>query len=91
MFNLRIHSDYNEDKSVEIIEKWADKYGPQYNGVYITTNSSSGRLHSDEKSSVHWSPEHFKHVIRLREEALKFGRRMWADFLFVSPHFVIII
>ncbi|KAJ8736928.1 hypothetical protein PYW07_000199 [Mythimna separata] len=78
---LWIHSDFNEDKSIEVIEKWADKYASLYNGVHITTNSSSGRLHKDEKSSIHWSPEHFKHVIRLRENALEFARKMWADYL----------
>uniref|UniRef100_A0A2A4JRR4 Glycosyl transferase family 25 domain-containing protein n=1 Tax=Heliothis virescens TaxID=7102 RepID=A0A2A4JRR4_HELVI len=80
---LWIHSDFNEDKSIEIIQKWADKYASQYNGVYITTNSSSGIRHSDETSSIHWSSEHFKHVIRLREEALQFARKMWADYLFM--------
>ncbi|XP_075991068.1 glycosyltransferase 25 family member [Anticarsia gemmatalis] len=81
--HLWFYSDFNEDKSVEIIEKWAHNYSEPYNGVYINYNSSSGPLHSDEKSSVHWSPERFKHVIQLREEALEFSRKMWADYLFM--------
>ncbi|XP_022832979.1 glycosyltransferase 25 family member [Spodoptera litura] len=80
---LWIYSDFNEDKSIEILERWVDKYAPLYNGVYITTNSSSGRLHSDEKSPIHWSSNHFKHVISLREKALDFARKMWADYLFM--------
>ncbi|KAH9642350.1 hypothetical protein HF086_004882 [Spodoptera exigua] len=80
---LWIYSDFNEDKSIEILEKWVDKYASLYNGVYLTTNSSSGRLHRDEKSSIHWSSDHFKHVISLREKALNFARKMWADYLFM--------
>ncbi|XP_026742852.1 glycosyltransferase 25 family member [Trichoplusia ni] len=76
-----IHSDFNEDRSIEIVEKWVEKYAKLYSGVYLTTNSTSGHLHSDQKSSIHWTPEHFKHVIRLREDALKFARKMWADYL----------
>lgn len=76
-----ISSDYNEDKSIDIIEKWAKKYALEYTGVYIKANRSSGLLHKDEKGPAHWSPIHFKHVIKLREEALNFARKMWADYL----------
>ncbi|XP_026761081.2 glycosyltransferase 25 family member [Galleria mellonella] len=79
---LWMYSDYNEDDSIKIIEKWAEKYASEYNGVYITTNSS-GRLHPDEKSATHWSKGRFKHIIRLREESLDFAKKMWADYLFM--------
>lgn len=79
---LWIYSDYNEDNSVEILEKWHSIYTSKFKNVYITANTTNGPLHSDEKSTIHWSLEHFKHVIRLREEALDFARRKWVDYLF---------
>ncbi|XP_059055397.1 glycosyltransferase 25 family member [Achroia grisella] len=80
---LWMYSDYNEDNSQNIIEKWAEMHAKEYNGVYITTNSSSGLLHPDEKSPTHWSKGRFKHVIQLREESLEFAKKMWADYLFM--------
>ncbi|CAH0745873.1 unnamed protein product [Diatraea saccharalis] len=80
---LWIYSDFNEDNTIEILEKWVKKHALEYNGIVLTTNSSSGALHSDEKQSTHWSPEHFRHVIKLREEALGFVRRLWADYIFM--------
>lgn len=73
---------------MEILDRWCEKYGHEYNGVYLHTNASSGRLHGDERSATHWSPGHFQHVIRLREDALNFGRKMWADYLFVRSFFL---
>ncbi|XP_049884611.1 glycosyltransferase 25 family member [Pectinophora gossypiella] len=78
-----IHSDFNEDNSIEIIEAWAEEYKSQYNGMYITTNNSSGPLHSGEQHYVKWIPEHFNHVIKLRQQALDFARKQWADYLFM--------
>lgn len=87
---LWIHSDFNEDKSIEIINKWVENYGSEYNGMYVTTNTSSGPLHSDESSSTNWSPNHFRHVINMREAALDFGRKLWADYIFMLDADVIL-
>ncbi|CAK1588530.1 unnamed protein product [Parnassius mnemosyne] len=78
-----IYSDFNADNSVDIIEDWVEKYGPDYNAIYVTTNTTTGQLHPDEKISTNWSPQHFQHVIHLREDAIRFARRMWADFIFM--------
>lgn len=78
-----IYSDYNEDKSMNIIEKWASKYHKEYNGMFILTNKTTGSHFSDEKSPNHWSPKRFKHVINLREKALDFSRKMWCDYIFM--------
>lgn len=80
---LWIYSDFNGDNSIEVIEKWATRHSSEYNNVYINTNSSSKPLHSDEEKSTQWTPEHFKHVINLRERALEFSRKMWADYIFM--------
>ncbi|XP_063372835.1 glycosyltransferase 25 family member [Cydia amplana] len=78
-----IYSDFNEDGSIDILEEWAARHKSDYNDIIITANKTSGPRHEDEKIAVHWSPKHFKHVIRLREEALSYARKKWADFLFM--------
>ncbi|XP_014366486.2 glycosyltransferase 25 family member [Papilio machaon] len=78
-----IYSDFNEDNSIEIIEDWVEEFGSSYNAIYVTTNATNGPLHPDEETSSNWTPKHFEHVIQLRESALRFARRMWADFIFM--------
>ncbi|KAL0851686.1 hypothetical protein ABMA28_000019 [Loxostege sticticalis] len=81
---LWFHSDFNEDKSDEILTKWVERYESDYNGVQLTTNSSSiGQLQPDQEHPHHWSPQHFEHVINLREQALDFIRKLWADYIFM--------
>lgn len=82
-----MYSDHNQDQSVEIIQKWAAAYRNEYHSVNITTETESGTLHPDEERPTHWSPGHFRQVIRLREEALLLAKNKWTDFLFVSISF----
>ncbi|CAH2034908.1 unnamed protein product, partial [Iphiclides podalirius] len=84
--HIWIYSDYNEDNSVNVIKDWKQKYGSAYKAIYVITNVTSGRLHEDEKSSANWSLIHFKHVINLREKAITFARKIWADFIFIVKH-----
>lgn len=79
-----MYCDHNQDQSVEIIRKWADSHKIDYNSVNITIEVDGGILHPDEEKPTHWSPDHFKQVIRLREEALRISKVKWADYLFVS-------
>ncbi|XP_073955723.1 glycosyltransferase 25 family member [Choristoneura fumiferana] len=78
-----IYSDFNQDNSIEILENWSERYKKQYNDIYLTALKNSEPYHSDENNVTHWSPKHFKHVIKLREEALTFARKKWADFFFM--------
>lgn len=38
----------------------------------------------DEDGIADWSTNRFTHVINLREELFHFGRKIWADYIFVS-------
>lgn len=38
----------------------------------------------NETSASHWPDERHIDVIRLKEEALEYARRMWVDYVFVS-------
>ncbi|XP_063838051.1 glycosyltransferase 25 family member [Ostrinia nubilalis] len=79
-----ISSDHNEDDSDKILDKWVEQYGLEYNGIHLSLNSStSGKLFPDEVRSTHWSEQRFAHVIDLREEALDYMRKIWADYIFM--------
>ncbi|XP_072930727.1 glycosyltransferase 25 family member [Epargyreus clarus] len=78
-----VYSDYNNDNSIEILREWEKVFGPDYNGVNITADTTTGPLHPDEDSPLHWSMMHYNHVIQLRETALNFARKKWADFMFM--------
>ncbi|KAL4717672.1 hypothetical protein ACJJTC_000821 [Scirpophaga incertulas] len=78
-----IYSDYNSDNSITILEHWLNKYGLEYNGVMLIANETTPHLHPDETRSTHWSPGHFRHIIKLREQALNFTRHLWADYIFM--------
>ncbi|XP_055624472.1 glycosyltransferase 25 family member [Toxorhynchites rutilus septentrionalis] len=79
--SLWIRSDHNEDRSIEITKHWLKKASRLYHSVDFGYRSDVGRR-KDEESSLHWSEERFADVIRLKEEALNKGRKMWADYLF---------
>lgn len=38
----------------------------------------------DQDSAFAWSTARFQHIMRLKEEAIRVARKMWADYIFVS-------
>lgn len=41
-----------------------------------------------EYTKTHWPVERHEHVIRMKQQALSYGREIWADYIFVSSaHF----
>ncbi|CAK1554570.1 unnamed protein product [Leptosia nina] len=78
-----VYSDYNSDKSDDILNDWVDKYSSAYQEVHITTNATTDVMHEDQESITHWSVLRYKHVIKLRENALNFARGVWADYVFM--------
>uniref|UniRef100_A0A8D8E144 Glycosyltransferase 25 family member n=1 Tax=Culex pipiens TaxID=7175 RepID=A0A8D8E144_CULPI len=78
---LWIRSDHNEDRSIEITKAWLKRTSRHYHSVDFGYRSDVERR-PDERSSTHWSEERFADVIRLKQEALEKGRKMWADFVF---------
>lgn len=76
---LWIHSDHNEDRSLELLEAWLAEYGPRYRSVHAVLNATSPPLRPDETSAIHVSPGRYRDVILLKEEALAEARRLWAD------------
>ncbi|RZC38505.1 glycosyltransferase 25 family member, partial [Asbolus verrucosus] len=74
-----IRSDHNSDKTIEILEKWIAAVKDQYHMISreFTVNDE---INPEEKGPAHWTKERFNHVINLRESALNFARKVWADY-----------
>lgn len=75
----RIKSEENQDKSIEILQKWIPSVEGSYHSIYHKL------VHSGkEETPTKWTPDRFAHIIELKEEALMKGREMWADWVWVS-------
>ncbi|KAK9732225.1 hypothetical protein QE152_g13032 [Popillia japonica] len=75
---LRIRSDHNIDNTVEILEKWIVSVQHQYHSINSEFVDSDS--YSDEQGPNDWSRLRFENVISLRESALNYARRVWADY-----------
>lgn len=78
----RIKSDQNQDKSLEIMNKWIASVEKSYHHIYHELTASPNA--ADDRIPTNWTQERFKHIINLREEALNKGREIWADFVWVK-------
>lgn len=85
---LRIRSDHNIDDSNKVIDHWLSDIGSQYHSVNFTkeelAENSSDNGHVNESSIFDWPASRFRHVIALKEEALRQAQHIWADYIFVS-------
>ncbi|KAL5012579.1 hypothetical protein ScPMuIL_011130 [Solemya velum] len=79
---LWIRNDHSIDDSAVILQEWVDAVRNQYHFIDLEINNTETGF-SDEKGACDWSVERFDHVIKLRQEALNFARRKWADYLFM--------
>lgn len=83
MFHFRMRSDHNEDETIEVLNQWLYTWSNAYHHVDIEYDNTTKRRES-ETSQTHWSNERYLDVIRMKEEALHYGRKIWADYIFVS-------
>ena len=75
--SLYIKSDHNQDKSSEILKAWIDSRGSEYHHVKTDINDE---VYMDERP-FEWDEKRFRRIIDLKEEALDYGRKIWADYL----------
>lgn len=87
---FRIRSDHNEDDSIAITKLWLNRVKPLYHNVDFAYNETE-KSFNFSANRVDWSTDRFAHIISLKEEALQFARKSWADFVFVSFCFLYII
>jgi collagen beta-1,O-galactosyltransferase len=81
--SLWMVTDHNEDNSQEILEVWLRRARDLYHSVHYQFDDSE-KIRKEETNLTHWPEERFLELIRMKEEALNFGRRSWADYVFVS-------
>ncbi len=81
--SLYVRSDHNEDNTDEILQKWLDaQTGYHSTNVIITKSEPNSRRHPDQdQGPLQWSDQRFRHIMKLKEEALEAARSMWADFV----------
>ncbi|XP_058460846.1 glycosyltransferase 25 family member isoform X2 [Malaya genurostris] len=78
--SLWLRSDHNQDRSIDITKTWLKKVSRYYHSVDFGYRSDE-EMRPDEGSASHWSEQRFADVIRLKQEALDKGRKIWADFV----------
>ncbi|KAI9587920.1 glycosyltransferase 25 family member [Glossina fuscipes] len=78
---LWIRSDHNFDNSIEILEAWLQVVQSEYHSVNVEFDNTKHQ-HENESSSFDWPRTRFEHVIKLKEEALKYALKIWADYIF---------
>lgn len=85
--SLWLVTDHNEDQSQEILEIWLRRARASYHSVHYQFDDSE-KTRKGETNLTHWPEERFLELIRMKEAALDFGRRSWADYIFVSINFL---
>lgn len=81
--SLWMVTDHNEDNSREILEVWLQRARNLYHSVHYQFDDSE-KIRKGETNLTHWPEERFLEMIRMKEDALEFGRNSWADYVFVS-------
>lgn len=79
---FRLRTDHNEDKTLDILYVWLIKHSNKYHNVDFEYENNTRR--ASETSQTHWTDERYLDVIRMKEEALNYGRKIWADYVLVS-------
>lgn len=55
----------------------------RYHAIYAESRGEE-YPYFDEEGPGHWTRERFDYIMRSREEALNFARRIWADYTWVN-------
>lgn len=78
----RIATDNNVDNTSGILNEWASNVRDVYSAV--TVEESADPEYSPDGGLYEWTDERYIHIIALRQKALDYARRTWADNVFVS-------
>nr|CAH7758151.1 unnamed protein product [Callosobruchus chinensis] len=78
--SLWIRSDHNSDNSIQILKAWISSVKDKYHSIN-TEFIEDEKNYPDEIGPGHWTHQRFKQIIYLRESALEYGRKTWADYL----------
>lgn len=84
--HLYIKIDNTFDNSQSIIEEWLRKVRHLYHAVDLELQDEE-----DTVTEPHWTEEHYRQLIRLRQKALERARSVWAEFFFSLDADVILL
>ncbi|XP_077573035.1 procollagen galactosyltransferase 2 [Stigmatopora nigra] len=73
-------SDHNVDNTTAMLREWLKNARGIYHDVEWRPMEEP-RSYVDEWGPKHWPASRFKHVMKLRQGALKAARERWADFI----------
>ncbi|XP_050361291.1 glycosyltransferase 25 family member [Nymphalis io] len=88
--DIWIQTENNYDETDEILHKWAERYKHLYHSFQLHSFVSSEPQEGNNEVKVIWNTAQYKHVSKLREEALNFARDIRADYLFMLDADVIL-
>ncbi|KAK3768426.1 hypothetical protein RRG08_053418 [Elysia crispata] len=86
---LWIESDHNIDNSSGILKEWLSAVSSSYHSVETKIDEKQ-RGYTDEKSPLEWSEKRMHNVMKKREKALDYARKIWADYIFMVDADVVI-
>ncbi|RUS76958.1 hypothetical protein EGW08_015278 [Elysia chlorotica] len=79
---LWIHSDHNIDNTTAILKEWLTAVSSLYHSVEVKIDEKK-RGYTDESSPLHWSEKRMHNVMKKRQNALEYARKIWADYIFM--------
>ncbi|CAG9770550.1 unnamed protein product [Ceutorhynchus assimilis] len=77
--SLWFRSDHNIDQSIGILKYWFKSVKNDYHSIY--TEFEDNKSYPGEESIAHWTDERFTHMMNMRDSALNYARKKWADYL----------
>uniref|UniRef100_A0A0K8VBZ6 Glycosyltransferase 25 family member n=1 Tax=Bactrocera latifrons TaxID=174628 RepID=A0A0K8VBZ6_BACLA len=78
---LWIRSDHNNDASTELLQLWLNNTANLYHSVDFEHDDSVQR-HQNESTPNDWPAARFHYLINLKETALIYAKKIWADYIF---------
>ncbi|XP_072285781.1 inactive glycosyltransferase 25 family member 3 [Pyxicephalus adspersus] len=73
-------TDHNEDQTSDVLQSWVEAVQSFYHSVEWTAQETPW-WYPQETSPKHWPDERYEHVMKLRQEALKYARDSKADYI----------
>ncbi|GFO17746.1 glycosyltransferase 25 family member 1 [Plakobranchus ocellatus] len=79
---LWIQSDHNVDNSTAILKEWLAAVSSSYHSVETKIDEKQ-RGYTDEASPLEWTEKRMSNVMKMRQKALDYARKIWADYIFM--------
>uniref|UniRef100_UPI00358EAA42 procollagen galactosyltransferase 1-like n=1 Tax=Myxine glutinosa TaxID=7769 RepID=UPI00358EAA42 len=76
-------TDHNEDNTPAMLSEWVEEVRHMYHRVEVRAEQWP-REYVDALGPKDWSNGRYEQVMKLRQEALEFGRSLWVDFVLVG-------